>query len=277
MAGTTPNLGLYLPGGGSTGTWVPDEVADIDPLNQNYVTIDTWAGTIDVFRTAQNSRNQQYRGATAALAGVTGMVEGDTFKETDLLKRTWIYDGTNWVTNENGLFLIRPSSVVNAVANSDGSVSANNGATTFSLNGVFSSRFRKFRIEMFSWRSASSNEFFRLRNSGADYSGAQYNHSSVEGNGTTASSAGSTTATEFPLNAGAGERSWGHLDVLHPALNSHKGLETDVASGTTIRVKAVRAGWISGQDATIFDGITFLITGGPTYLAGGWVKVYGLA
>jgi microcystin-dependent protein len=38
---------MYLPGGGSTGVWTPDEVADIDPLNQNFQKIDTFAGEAD--------------------------------------------------------------------------------------------------------------------------------------------------------------------------------------------------------------------------------------
>lgn len=43
MPASTPFLGLYKPGGGSTGVITPDEVADIDRLNQNFDLIDTWA------------------------------------------------------------------------------------------------------------------------------------------------------------------------------------------------------------------------------------------
>jgi hypothetical protein len=44
MAGNTgAPLNLYLPGGGSTGVWTPDEVADIDRVNQNFVDINEWA------------------------------------------------------------------------------------------------------------------------------------------------------------------------------------------------------------------------------------------
>lgn len=40
MPAFTPNLNLYKPGGGSTGTILPDEVVDIDRINQNSDIID---------------------------------------------------------------------------------------------------------------------------------------------------------------------------------------------------------------------------------------------
>jgi hypothetical protein len=44
MGQTTSRLGLYLPGGGSTGLITPDEPADIDKINDNMVKIDAAAG-----------------------------------------------------------------------------------------------------------------------------------------------------------------------------------------------------------------------------------------
>ena len=43
MPDYTPNLNLYLPGGGGSGT-IPDEIADIDKLNANFRTIDASLG-----------------------------------------------------------------------------------------------------------------------------------------------------------------------------------------------------------------------------------------
>lgn len=40
MAGNTPEVDFYLPGGGSTGTYLPDETADIDRINENFVKAD---------------------------------------------------------------------------------------------------------------------------------------------------------------------------------------------------------------------------------------------
>ncbi len=47
MPAFTPTLNLYKPGGGSTGVITPDEVADIDRLNQNFDAIDTWAAGVN--------------------------------------------------------------------------------------------------------------------------------------------------------------------------------------------------------------------------------------
>lgn len=58
MAGNTPNLDLYLPGGGSSGLWVPDEVADIDKINQNMQKIDTAIGNLWGMA---NPANQRFR------------------------------------------------------------------------------------------------------------------------------------------------------------------------------------------------------------------------
>jgi hypothetical protein len=107
MAGTTPNLALYLPGGGSTGVHTPDEVADIDPLNQNFQKIDTFAGSVGNLST----QNKQYTGPATAIGTVTGQKLGDEYQESDSNKFLWRYDGSNWVLFQAGSALIRPGSV----------------------------------------------------------------------------------------------------------------------------------------------------------------------
>lgn len=68
MGATTPNIGLYKPGGGSSGLIVPDEVADIDRLNGNFDLIDAFAGTTDSRLDALESSPSTaiVRGSTAA-------------------------------------------------------------------------------------------------------------------------------------------------------------------------------------------------------------------
>ncbi len=48
MGALTPRAGLYLPGTGSTGLIVPDEVADIDKLNDNFRKIDALLGARNI-------------------------------------------------------------------------------------------------------------------------------------------------------------------------------------------------------------------------------------
>lgn len=47
MGSNTPRLGLYKPGGGSTGLNGSDEVVDIDRINQNFDLIDSYASATD--------------------------------------------------------------------------------------------------------------------------------------------------------------------------------------------------------------------------------------
>lgn len=47
MPAFTTHLNLYKPGGGSSGLITPDEVVDVDRLNQNMDDIDTWAEGVD--------------------------------------------------------------------------------------------------------------------------------------------------------------------------------------------------------------------------------------
>lgn len=102
MAGTTPNLGLYLPGGGSTGLYTPDEVADIDPLNENFMDIDTAVGGVQAL-TDTNTHTKHFKGTTAAIGSVAGMTEGDTYQETDSDKRTFVYRASEWLRYARGI------------------------------------------------------------------------------------------------------------------------------------------------------------------------------
>lgn len=73
MAGSTPNIALYLPGGGSTGLWVPDETADIDKINQNMQKIDTAFG--DLWGMA-NPANQRFRSSNTSDASLSSTGHG---------------------------------------------------------------------------------------------------------------------------------------------------------------------------------------------------------
>lgn len=94
MPASTPFLGLYKPGGGSTGLITPDEVVDIDRLNTNSDLIDAFAKSYG----PATERNRQLYGPAASLGGASGMKLGDTYQESDGNKVLWKYNGTNWVS-----------------------------------------------------------------------------------------------------------------------------------------------------------------------------------
>lgn len=173
MAGTTPNLGLYLAGGGSTGTWTPDEVADVDAaVNQNLVDIDTWAGLVGQ---PTVNRSINYYGPAASIGSVSPPPkDGDTYQESDGHKILWKRVGGVWVMNVNGAYLIRPTSVGGATISSDGTIEAT-GAAAININGIFSSRFRDVEIFWSLNRTVSGTPIqMRMRNAGADDAAANY-------------------------------------------------------------------------------------------------------
>lgn len=69
MGANTPNRNLYLPGGGSSGTIVPDETADIDRINGNFTILDTWSGEVDTKMTP--ATNAEVNAGTIATKFIT--------------------------------------------------------------------------------------------------------------------------------------------------------------------------------------------------------------
>jgi hypothetical protein len=154
MAGSTPNLNLYLPGGGSTGLILPDETADIDPLNENFRKIDTAIGDVD-------NQNRQWYGPAADIGTIpVDPKDGDTYQESDGSKTLWRRLGGLWVTNEGGMYLIRPASVTGAgvTIGANGSVVFTNVApgTVVQILGIFSSRFRNYETRAI-WTAKNAN------------------------------------------------------------------------------------------------------------------------
>ena len=81
MADSTSRLGLYLPGGGSSGLNTPDEVVDIDKINDNMRLIDTGMGALP---TTSSTRPAE-------------PFDGQLVYETDTRNlRIWLADKSVW-------------------------------------------------------------------------------------------------------------------------------------------------------------------------------------
>lgn len=131
MPAFTPFLNLYKPGGGSTGTIVPDEVADIDRINANFDAIDTFAESWGL----ASSKNQGFVGLAANRGAVTGMKRGDTYQETDGDFDRYVYDGSAWKNRSPvSLSITSTTSMVNGTATLSW---ANSVAAIFRDNGGF--------------------------------------------------------------------------------------------------------------------------------------------
>lgn len=93
MPASTPFLGLYKPGGGSTGLITPDEVVDIDRLNTNSDLIDAFAKSYG----SATERNHSFYGPAALRSSVTGMKRGDMYQESDASNKEWRFNGAKWI------------------------------------------------------------------------------------------------------------------------------------------------------------------------------------
>lgn len=273
MPASTPFLGLYKPGGGSTGLITPDEVVDIDRLNTNSDLIDAFAKSYG----PATERNHQLYGPAASLGGVSGMKLGDTYQESDGNKVLWKYDGTNWVTNEGGMYLIRPSSMVNASVNAAGDITPNAGAQNVALDGIFTDRFQVYKIIWNFQLTPAANNRMQFRRAGVSLTNA-YANQRYDSSGTSDShSLVNTTFLDMTTRGGVYQQ--GEMTLY----NTRKtALKLWRAEGTVASPDSAIygiGGIFTGSDAPI-DGIYINNGGGSATFVGTYpniIKVYGIA
>ena len=276
MAATTPTLGLYKPGGGSSGLITPDETVDIDKLNANADLIDAEALSIRTRIAPLEDQNRQYRGPAGSRVGLSGMRLGDEYQETDGDKKRWKYDGSNWLTAESGLFVVRPSSVTGTgvVLNADGSVTATN-ATAVSLNGVFSSRFKLYQLQWTMDKSVpASSVLLRMRNAGTDDAGNNYTLRRVGSNGAGYVELTSGLQGFFDFSSMNYATQVADIKLQNPAAAS----TTRLVSGTSFDTNGssfAQTTSVVGEHrvATAYDGFSLSLSGSNLT---GDIRVYGL-
>lgn len=222
-------------------------------------------------------RQVDFYGPTAALTS-TAPKQGDTYRESDSLKRLWIYDGANWVTNEGGMYLIRPASVANATVAADGSVIPTAGQSAVQINGVFSSRFRSYVVKFNVATAAAAGAYIRLSSGGVQNMNTSHNAEVVDANGTALSSNRITNASYWPISYTNANNYSGSLEFLHPASTSGvKQMRADTqGAGPSCWYKSACDNF--AQNGTAFDGFTHILTTSTyTAEAGQFFKIYGLA
>jgi hypothetical protein len=252
MAGTTPNLGLYLPGGGSTGTYVPDEVADIDTLNQNFLTLDTAVGDPD-------EQNRQWYGPAANIGTLPDSPkDGDTYQESDGSKILWRRVGGVWVTNENGAYLIRPNTLVNASVNTEGYIVPNSGAKSITVDGAFSTRFKRYRLDFMTNTGDANGSSLCLRAGGVEKTSGydQENHWALTN---TAQASSSTGGPSWGVALASGAVQYGWIEFTN-MMGTAGAKICQMLVSTGNNVIGHRAGYAGGVDATQYDGFRFFLT-----------------
>lgn len=274
MTQTTPKLSLVKPGGGSTGTNTPPDRVDIDVLNDNFDKIDAAVGS-------PLEQNRQWYGPAASIGTLpVSPKDGDEYQESDGNKILWKRVSGNWVTNEQGMFLVRPTSVSVGTINPDGSVSPIAGNTICNIDGVFTSRFSRYVVRWDVTTAAPMTlSIVRFRRAGVDLV-ADYQNQKIYFAGTGTPSAAANVTTGIELISANSSIIAGELTLVRPSGNAPK---VWFGEGTYYTASAppngvgamVLAGINSGSAANSFDGFSLVIAG--TTFISGRLSIYGLA
>lgn len=207
---------------------------------------------------------KSYVWANATARGTqTGMTEGDMGYQRDT-NEPYLYTGTAWVVLQHpGLTRIIPASVTGSgmTLNPDGSVTGV-GVNPGSVNGVFTSAFRNYKMLIRKLNSSTGWMRFRLRAAGADTT-TGYDDQRITGNGTAvAAAAGVNTAEWTNFVTTPYPRAAIEMDLFSPSL-----AEPTFAMGRMFETNNTGAlglaQWGGDQRAsTQYDGITFLTNAG---------------
>lgn len=178
------------------------------------------------------------------------------------------------IVNATGLVLVPPASVAGTgVAMTQLGKVTVAGASSASLNGVFTSAYDNYLIVCNLTFSASSLLSLLMRAAGTDNVAAAYAYQAVQGSGATAGAGGITGQTSTFLTNQAGTLADCRTDIFGPALAAATRYWSEFYS---VAGTSQAAGAIAGEHtvASSFDGFTIKpATGGATMT--GTIRVYG--
>ena len=292
MGQTTSRLGLYLPGGGSTGTITPDEAADIDKINDNMSKIDAAAGaTVCTSGTRPSSpyngklifeTDTNYVRVWDSATSTWDLVGGSTYPATNLTGLVPIANGgTNASTDvaartnlKVGLTKIVPT----AVTFVGGTGSTSNGVTTFtsctgiSLQGVFSAEFNTYRIVYVAGSTVQSNPTHgRLMSGTTIDTSSGWAWGLLTLNSTALTFGGGSNSTNYFIVAGTGISQNDTLSIVElssPFLSGIKAFHTQY----TVNGSTSSRGSGTGGGSASKDGVHIFVSSGNIT---GQVVVYG--
>lgn len=259
MATTTPD-----------NIWTPDSGDDYALTVDLAATADTVQAALTDIRTKSPSRvgtNAQ----RLALSGAS-LFEGLTFRTTDT-DLTWFYTGTAWVISENGMYLIPPTTVSGGTITNGKTVLSSGDTVT--INGVFSTRFRRYKIiASFVLSGALNRSIMRLTAAGAPVT-TNYDSQSIVGNGTSVAGAFASADTAFNMMGAIGSSHAGEFNLYNPGNPEPTLLD----SRAITRPSGVSIFGSAHTLATAYDGVRIeLVTkAAGNAFTSGEIAVYGLA
>jgi hypothetical protein len=169
-----------------------------------------------------------------------------------------------------GLVLIKPSTVVNGTDNGKGTVSFS-AASTVSLNNVFNSTYKNYKIFVDFTASTTLDINFRLRANNSDNSTASsYNRQNMDANGSTLSSF-RFAQTEHLMGGGASTAvNMITMDITRPFLADTTGFNIFNQRSQSNAWMMLASGF--HNQSVSYDGITLLASTGNIT---GSISVYG--
>lgn len=216
---------------------------------------------------------QNYRiGTNAQRLALTGaaLFEGLKFYATDT-NRDWFYDGATWLPADPGTYLLRPSSVTGGTIATDGTVNLSSSNTVLQVNGVFSTRFRRYEVRGNITVPSNSYMAFQLSLNGSAVSSSTYAYQDIILNGTGAPASFNSTGTNFPIGRNLGAEHYVHVEVMNPGHPARTMISGDTS--TYIAGKTMGGGYL--PNTTAYDGFA-LSAPGTTAISGGNIAIYGL-
>lgn len=179
----------------------------------------------------------------------------------------------------NGLYLIKPTSIVSTGTGNSSSINTNGSVTfsaceTLSLNGVFSADYDNYQIVVGGTGSVTRNIWLRFRASGTDATGSNYTRQYLYAASTTVGASRNTETFGYCGALGGTLKSGTVVSVYGPHL----------AQPTAWRnVCAVENSGVEIQDfagthslSTSYDGFTLSFNNGGGESITGRVAVYGM-
>lgn len=197
--------------------------------------------------------------------------EGVRFRTTDT-DRDWYYDGSNWIADDNGAFLIRPTGTIGSGVSigADGTITFTSAtATGAGISGAFTSRFKSYAVH-YSLTHATSNLQFRMASGGAAISTSNYITSTAHITGSSITAASATTSVGT-VNSVVGLAHTGVLE-LFDAADAAKNTSYNF-HGNGQELPSWGGGWFNS--AAAHDGLVILP--GAAVVFSGWMKIYGMA
>lgn len=248
------------------GIWTPDDTDDWD------LTVDLAATAISVDTVVSSSRNA-LRGLDAA-KGAAG-TEGRTYYATDT-NRSYFDDGTNWISNDPGMYLVRPSAVSGTGVSiaSNGRIVLTGAAALTNIDGIFSSRFRSYKVIVDVTTPSNDTLRMQYRAGGVtNFTGASYTSQLMypSGSTTAASVVYSAAWHEFATFPSINYKLT--FDFINPQIAAESVGFFQCYNANAAAAQGFAHGMLRHNASTAFDGLSIsMVSGNMT----GTITVYGL-